>query len=742
MLKIFVTFIFVLFSFSLNSEIVEKIEINGNKRISAETIKIYGDIQIKKDYSESDLNKILNNLYSTNFFDDVSISLTNNILKVNLVELPTISQFIIVGESKQRFLKEIKKLIQLKDNVYYSKSVLSKDIDIIKQLYASLGYNFVEVTSKIKKINENSIELVLEIEKGKITKISKINFVGDKKVREKRLRDIIASEEDKFWKVISNSSKFSKNLINLDKRLLTNYYKSIGFYDVDITSSSAEISTDGNIEITYSIEAGNRYIFKKISTNIDPVFNKDIFYPLNKEYKKIIGDYYSPFKIKKLLERIDELIENNSLQFVEHNVKENIQGDSIEVTFNIFEGDRVLVERINVLGNNITNESVIRSELIVDEGDPYTNLAIEKSISNVKARNIFKNVEYKVKNGSSKDLKIIDISVEEKATGEISAGAGLGTNGGLLAFTLNENNYLGKGNRVGFDFALSDKSVKGTINYTNPNYDFLGNSINYYVSSGTNDKADQGWENSLASAGVGTSFEQFKDVNASLGLALSYDDLRTTSGASESLKKQSGTYSEFSGNYGFSYDKRDRKFMPTDGYITSFKQSIPIVADRSFISNYLAGSTYKTISENIIGAGKFYLSTINGIGDDDVRLSKRISMPSSRLRGFKSGKVGPLDGTDHVGGNYAAAINFEASLPNLLPESTNTDVGLFLDAGNVWGVDYDTSIDSSNKIRSSTGVAASWISPLGPMTFILSTNISKAATDETESFNFNLGTTF
>ena len=143
-----------------------------------------------------------------------------------------------------------------------------------------------------------------------------------------------------------------------------------------------------------------------------------------------------------------------------------------------------------------------------------------------------------------------------------------------------------------------------------------------------------------------------------------------------------------------------------------------------------------------MGATKFSFDVIKGLGDDDVRLSKRKVISGSKLRGFQKGKVGPVDGKDHIGGNYAASVNLEANLPNLLPESTKTDLGVFLDFGNVWGVDYDSTIDESSKIRSSTGVAASWISPLGPMTFILSTNLSKANTDETESFKFNLGTTF
>ena len=266
--------------------------------------------------------------------------------------------------------------------------------------------------------------------------------------------------------------------------------------------------------------------------------------------------------------------------------------------------------------------------------------------------------------------------------------------------------------------------------------------MNYYISSSDNDKPDQGYKNTLIELGINTGFEQYKDIFTNLGLSASYDDLRTFDTASSALKKQSGSFSEIAGKYGIKYDQRDRTFMPTKGFITSFDQSIPFYADRNYLFNKFTTSAYKKFSENVIGAGKIYLATINGLNDDDVRLSKRTKLSNRRLRGFEKNKIGPVDGKDHIGGNYATALNFEANLPNLLPESSNTDISLFLDFGNVWGVDYDDSIDESNKLRSTTGIAASWISPLGPMTFTLSQNLSKADTDVTESFNFNLGTTF
>ena len=319
------------------------------------------------------------------------------------------------------------------------------------------------------------------------------------------------------------------------------------------------------------------------------------------------------------------------------------------------------------MGNSVTKEEIIRSELDLDEGDPFTKLNLDKSIANIKARRIFRTVESEVQNGSSPDLKVIDIRVTEQPTGEISAGAGVGTDGGTFAFLIKENNWLGEGKQVAFDFEINQESIKGEFSYINPNYDLLGNSIRYNLTNVTNDKPDQGYENKLISFGIGTGFEQYKDIFTNLSLNETFDDLRTNSSASSSLKKQAGEFTELAASYGVSYDKRNRKFMPTAGSIISFSQSLPIYADKPFIANTFKSSNYHSFNENFVGAGKFFLDTINGLNDEDVRLSKRKSLSRNRIRGFERGKIGPVDGNDHVGGNYAAAANFEANLPNLLP---------------------------------------------------------------------------
>ena len=244
------------------------------------------------------------------------------------------------------------------------------------------------------------------------------------------------------------------------------------------------------------------------------------------------------------------------------------------------------------------------------------------------------------------------------------------------------------------------------------------------------------------STGLGTKFEQYKDIYLSPALSFSYDDLQVLSTASEALKKQKGTFSDLSFSYGITADRRDRVYAPTEGYITSFSQQVPVYADSPYLDNTFTFSTYKTFSPNAVGTFKFFAAGINGLNDKDVRLSQRKYIPQNRLRGFKAGGMGPKDGDDYVGGNYALATNFEMSLPNLLPESTKTDVGFFLDFGNLFEADYDSSIDDSNAVRAVTGVTTNWLSPVGPMSFVLSQNISKASTDQTETFSFRLGTSF
>ena len=738
----YIILIYFFLSLNLSAEIIQKLEVKGNNRISTETIKVYGEITFNKDYSDFDIDKILKNLYTTNFFEDIKISLNNGVLNITVKEYAIINFIDLKGEKSNQIKSKILEMLELKSKESFIENKLTDDINKIKKIYASIGFNFTNVEAKIEKFNNNRINLIYFLEKGKKTYIAKINFIGDKKLKEKRLRDLIASEENRFWKFLSKNTFLNYSNIELDKRLLINYYKSLGYYDVQVLSNNAEVSEDNLTNLTYTINAGNRYRVNKISTNVSDVLDKKLFLPLESYFTKIIGKYYSPFTVKKLLDELDLLISNNDLQFVEHSVNEILTNKTIELKINIYEGEKQLVERINIIGNTITDESVIRSELLLDEGDPFNTLKLDQSIAKIKARNLFSEVKNSISEGSNKDQKIIEIAVEEKPTGEISAGAGIGTNGASFAFNISENNWLGKGINISTNLNVSAETFIGGLQVNDPNFNFSGNSLNYYIQNSINDKPDSGYKNNIISTGIGTKFEQYKNVYLSPSLSFSYDDLKVESSASSALQKQKGSFTDLSFSYGISVDNRDRVFAPTDGYLSTFNQVIPLYADTPFIKNTYNFNKYKSFSSNATGAFRFFASAINGLDDTDVRINKRLRLSSTRLRGFEAGKVGPKDGTNYVGGNYAMASNFEISLPNLLPESTKTDVGLFLDVGNLWKVDYDKTIDDSNKFRSSVGANASWTSPMGPMTFILSQNISKASTDTTETFSFRLGTTF
>ena len=738
----YIILIYLLFNFSLSAEVVQKLEVKGNDRISTETIKVYGDIDLNKDYSNFDLDRILKNLYETNFFDDIKISLTKGILSITVKEYAVLNSVNLLGEKSTTIKEKILKRLALKAKESFRENKLTEDINELKNIYASMGFNFVNIEAKVERFNDNRVNLIYFVEKGKKTNISKINFIGDKKVKEKRLRDLIVSEEKKFWKFLSKNTFLNKQNIELDKRLLINYYKSIGFYDVQVLSNSAEISENDSTTLTYTINAGNRYRINKISTNVTDVLDKNIFTPLNKNYRKNVGKYYSPFIVKRLLDDLDLLIADNDIQFIEHSVNEILEDGNIEIKINVYEGEKKLVEKINIIGNTVTNENVIRSELLLDEGDPFSNLKLEQSIASIKSRNIFATVKSKVSDGANNNQKIIEILVEEQPTGEISAGAGIGTNGGSFSFNITENNWLGRGVNVTTNAEVSAETFTGGIEFTDPNYNFSGNSLTYFLVNSSNDKSSSGFKNNIFTTGIGTKFEQYRDIYLSPSLRLSSDTLKVDSTASESMKKQKGTFVDLAFEYGIALDARDKVYAPTDGYISRFSQSLPLYADSPFLRNSYALSMYETLTPNAIGAFKFQVTNVTGLDSKDVRLSKRSFISTNRLRGFEAGKVGPKDGKDYVGGNNSWATNFEVSLPNFLPESTKTDVGLFLDFGNVWGVDYDSSIDDSNKIRSTAGINTSWLSPVGPMTFVFSQNISKAKTDITESFNFKLGTTF
>jgi outer membrane protein insertion porin family len=738
---IFILLFFVLLNGNSNSEIVKKVEIKGNKRISLETIMVFGDVSVGKDYNITDVNSLIKKLYSTSFFSEISASIKNNTLIITVEENPIIRSIIYYGEKAKKYMEKISEILSLKENSPFVENGIKSDINLIREFYRSLGFYFAKIDVEILTLEKNRVDVRYKINKGEKAKITKIYFLGDKKIREKKLRDVITSQEAQFWKIISRNVYLSKQRIELDKRLLKNYYRNKGYYEVDVKSTNVEYAEGEGFVLTYNINAGTRYKFNKIFANISESLDKEAFLSLEDKFSKLAGQYYSQRKLQSVLEEIDKLSEQKELQFINHNIEETLGDTGIEVKINIFEGEKVIIERINIVGNSVTNDSVIRSALIVDEGDPFSTLLVNKSINEIKARNIFSKVEYDVTAGSSPDLKVIEISVQEKATGEIVAGAGVGTDGTSFMFSIKENNWLGRGVQLESTLNLSQEKISGNISVNNPNYNYSGNSAYASLDVSSTDRSNSsGFKSSKTGFGIGTSFEQYENFYVSPNLSVAFEDIEVDASASTAVKNMEGNFFNVDLGYSVVKDDRNQRYKPTKGSKILFKQSIPIIQDSSSIVNGFDITSYHSFSEDLVGSLKFHSRAVNGI-DTDVRLTERLYIPSTRLRGFNTNKVGPKDGKDYIGGNYVTALGFEAQLPNLLPESYRTDFSLFFDSANIWGVDY-TSIDETNTIRSSVGISANIFTTIGPLNFTMAQDLSKASDDQTETFNFRLGTSF
>ncbi len=742
--KILIIFIlfFHTFSSSTYSEVVSKVEVQGNERISLETIIIFGDISIGKDYDSNDVNLLIKKLYETNFFSNISVELNNNKLNISVQENPIINEIIFKGEKANKYREAITGLLNLREKSSFISNSVKSDVNIIREFYKSLGFYFVTIDVEKEVLEKNRVNLIYTIDKKEKAKIAKIYFLGDKKIRDNRLRNVITSQEAKFWKFISRNIYLNKSRIELDKRLLKNFYKNKGYYEVDISSSNVEYSEGEGFILTYSINAGKKYKFRKIHAQVSQALDQTAFLSLEDEFDEVIGENYSQTKLTSILEKIDKLSEQKELQFVNHRVMETLVDDGVEILIDIFEGKKFIIERINIVGNNVTNDSVIRGELVVDEGDPYSALLINKSINKLKARGIFGKVEEKINEGSTPDSKVLEINVEEKATGEIAAGAGVGTDGTSFMVSVNENNWLGRGIKLQSKLDISVETISGALSVNNPNYNHSGNAVFGSLNIASTDRTtSSGYESTQTGLSLGTQFEQYENIYFSPSLEATYEEVSSQAGASKEIQKMDGNFSNINFDYGITIDKRNQPFQPTKGTWTKFQQSIPLLIDSSSVLNGINLTSYHEISEDVVGALRFYGRSIHGV-DEDVRLTNRLFLPQNRLRGFNTQRVGPKDGGDWVGGNYSTAVGFEAKLPNLLPEATRTDISVFIDSANVWSVDYSDAIEDTNKIRSSVGLAANVFTVIGPLTFTLAQDLSKATTDETESFNFRIGTSF
>ena len=742
-------FFTILFGFSIffneaNAVIIKQVEIENNKRISKETIITYGEIKLNKDYDDNEINQILKNLYDTNFFQNIEINIIKNILLVKVVENKIIQEVVIAGVKSKSIAGTIKENLFSQNKSPFLLTKVKQDIKKIKTSLDLMGYYFSTVDSKISENTNDTIDLVFDIKLGDKAKISKIEFIGDKKIKSRKLRNIVISEENKFWKFISKNKFLNTSLIETDKRLLKNYYLNKGYYDVQIESSTVDYFDDNTFKLTYKIDSGSKYFINKASLELPIDYDVNNFKKINKIIESLNNEIYSFNKIAKVVNEIDKISLSREYDFINAEILENkLDDDKLDIIFKVKESEKFYVEKINIFGNNVTQENVIRNKLEIDEGDPFNELLNAKSLNNIKSLNIFKSVKSEVVDGDAIKTKVINIEVEEKPTGEISLGAGVGSEGGTIGFAVSENNFMGRGVKLSSSLRATDTTVRGGLSINNPNFNYSKKALITTLESTVIDKlSDNGYETTKTGFSLGTKFEQYENTYISPTLSTYVEDLTTNSKASSNLKKQSGNYFESKLSYTIDFDNRNQKFQPTEGSRVKLSQGIPLISEEYALRNTFDTSKWFQFDNEIITNISVYGSMVNSLNDENVRVSDRLNLPRKKLRGFQFGRIGPVDNGDYVGGNYAAAINFSSTLPMILPSVENIDFRYFIDAGNVWGIDYSSSLDDSNKLRSSTGLAIDWFTPIGPMNFSLAQDITKATTDKTEGFQFNLGTTF
>ena len=741
-LILLIIFSSLVFSSWLRAEIIEKINVEGNQRISIETIKMFSGVSINDDLSQNDLNEILKKLYNTNFFDLVSVKIENKILLIKVEENPVIQNISYEGIESSKILEDLKKNVILKSRSSYNQILIEKDLKSIKSSLKQLGYYFSKVEILLEELKDNKINLTYKVELGKKAKIRKISFIGDKIFKDKKLKGVILSEEHKPWKFLSGKKYLNEAIIKYDERLLKNFYLNKGYYNVVINSSFAKMTDDETFELVFNIDANSKIFFGDLKIDLPSDFSESNYQEVVKFFNKLENEPYSINRVEDIVEKIEMITINEQYESIKANVKESIVSNKININFEIEETEKVFIERINIFGNNVTLESVIRNQIEIDEGDPFNQILYSKSLNNIKALNFFEDVTGEILKGNEFNTKIININITEKATGEIFAGVGTGTDGSSFSAGVKENNYLGRGVKVDSNINFSQERIKGKFIVSNPNYKNSDKNLDLALEATSIDRVEtSGYKSNITGFTIGTEFEYLDDFRLGLSTKNNFEKITVDGSSSNKQKKQDGNYFDSFIGLNFIYDKRNQKYQTSSGFLSNYNLRLPILSDTNTLTNIYNYKIFKELYENNVSSFAFTFKGANSLSGDDIKLSERLYIPGKKLRGFESGKIGPKDGSDYIGGNYISTINATTTIPNILENVQNVDIVMFLDAANIWGVDYDSSLDKDG-IRSSVGVGLDWLTPVGPLTFSLATPITKEPSDIEETFRFNIGTSF
>lgn len=735
---------------SIAATAIKKIDIRNNKRIESETIKSYLEIEEGDEFDQDKVNNSLKEMFATGLFEDISVSIKNSTLIIDVQENPIINDVIFEG-NKRLGEEALKSEINLKSRSVYTKSKVQKDVKRLINVYSKSGRFSASIDPKIVKLDQNRVDLIFEVDEGKKATVSKIYIIGNEQFEDSVLEKEMNTKESRWYRFYSSADTYDSDKVAYDKELLRKFYISRGYADFRVTSSNAELANNNeSFVLTITLEEGNKYEFgtMNVTSTIKDVDPKE----LEALIQTTQGKTFNANLADKTIEKITAKLNNSGYAFVEIKKQHhrNPVKRTIGITYAVAEGPKVYINRVNILGNVRTYDKVIRREMRISEGDPFNAAKIRRSRQRIQNLGFFDKVDVQSKKTTTDDKADIEIDVTEKSTGELNFGAGFSTADGVLGnVSIRERNLLGKGQDLRLSLQQSARATQIDLGFTEPYFMGRDVSAGFDLFTTRRDFVDESsYDSENYGGAVRASYSLTEHLRHSLRYSLKQVEITDVQAdASSFIRQQEGENTTSMVDHSLLYDRLNNRHVPTGGYFLKFAQEVAgLGGDSQFFRNTVNGSYYYPLYKNDVIlslTGKF--GHVFGWGGKDVRIDERFFIGGNSLRGFKTAGIGPRDSVtrDALGGNTHYTGSVDVTFPLGLPEELGFKGGVFLDAGNLFNIDDSGGdIVDKNEIRASVGFGIAWSSPLGPIRIDLAHPFAIDELDRKENVRFNFGTRF
>ena len=737
--------------------IISEVRIEGAQRVEAETVRSYMLVQPGDPFDSDRIDSSLKSLFATGLFADVTLRRDGDALIVRVVENPIINRIAFEGNHKLSD-DTLSAEVQLKSRIVYTRTKVQSDVKRILDLYRRNGRFAATVEPKIIPLDQNRVDLVFEIDEGPVTGIRSITFIGNHQYAADRLRGVVMTKESRWYRLFSTDDTYDPDRLTFDRELLRKFYLSEGYADFRVTSAVAELTPDRDgFFITFTIDEGQRYRFGKIDiNNALPEVKVEDLQPLLTVHE---NDFYNADSVDKTITALTDALGTRGYAFVDiqPRVKRDPEAHTIDITFEIKEGPRVYVERIDIIGNSRTLDKVIRREFRLVEGDAFNTSRLQRSEQRIKNLGYFKDVKVTNNAGSTPDKTVIGVNVEEQSTGEFSVGVGFSTADGILGdISIRERNLLGTGQDLRIGTVIAQRQQQIDLSYTEPYFLDRNLAAGFDIFEINQDDTNiAAFTQFTVGATLRLGYQITEPLRQTLRYTIRNDRIsvpnpaltfQTT--ASIFVQEEAGARTTSSVGQTLLYDKRDNRLAPTSGYFGQLSTDLAgLGGDVSYIKTIVNGGYYYPLAPGWVASVTGESGYIKGL-HDQVRIEDRFFVGGDNFRGFAIGGVGPHDfNTENsLGANQYYIGTVSLSVPLGLPEELGIGGRIFTDFGSVFGIDQQSTAASpiidSHVFRVSPGFGVSWTSPLGPILIDVADPIKRAPADKRQFLHVTFGTRF